>query len=316
MQELQTADSENNIYGRALNPHNTAWTAGGSSGGEGALVAFRGSILGVGTDIAGSVRIPSLCCGTYGFKPTPGRIPYGGMAPGPNPILPGLMPVAGPLATSLPDLELFMRLVAGQEPRRYDDGVLPIPWRGMAGRSRRALIIGVLAEDPEYPLHPPVRRALASAVHALKRASHTLVELPNNPSLEPSLGMRIAFHYFGLGGPLFRGDLIQEAGEPLVKSVENGTHYSPEPPIVQPDLEWREMLTELAKARGAYSEAWRRTWTEYGLDVVLAPGAQNTAVKHDTYGLPPYTVMWNLLDVSPLRPAVRTETRISLTDGH
>ena len=62
-QTLMTADSDNNIFGRALNPHNTLLNAGGSSGGEGALIAFRGSPLGVGTDVAGSVRIPALCCG-------------------------------------------------------------------------------------------------------------------------------------------------------------------------------------------------------------------------------------------------------------
>ena len=52
-QTLMTADSENHIYGRVLNPYNINLTAGGSSGGEGALGAFRGSPLGVGTDIAG-----------------------------------------------------------------------------------------------------------------------------------------------------------------------------------------------------------------------------------------------------------------------
>lgn len=46
-----------------LNPNNTHLTTCGLSGSEGALIAFRGSILGVGTDIAGSVRIPSPCCG-------------------------------------------------------------------------------------------------------------------------------------------------------------------------------------------------------------------------------------------------------------
>lgn len=66
-QTMMTGDSENNIFGRTLNPHNTLLTAGGSSGGEGALVSFRGSVLGVGTDIAGSIRIPALCCGIYGF---------------------------------------------------------------------------------------------------------------------------------------------------------------------------------------------------------------------------------------------------------
>jgi Asp-tRNA(Asn)/Glu-tRNA(Gln) amidotransferase A subunit family amidase len=43
--------------------------SGGSSGGEGALVAMRGSVLGIGTDIGGSIRIPAYCCGVYGFKP-------------------------------------------------------------------------------------------------------------------------------------------------------------------------------------------------------------------------------------------------------
>ncbi|GFP51852.1 acetamidase [Trichoderma asperellum] len=56
---MMTADSENNIFLRTLNPYNLCLTAGGSSGGEGSLVAQRGSILGIGTDIAGSVRIPA-----------------------------------------------------------------------------------------------------------------------------------------------------------------------------------------------------------------------------------------------------------------
>ncbi|KAK4498039.1 hypothetical protein PRZ48_010695 [Zasmidium cellare] len=61
-QTMMTADSDNNVFGRTLNPNNLSLTAGGSSGGEGALIALRGSILGVGTDIAGSIRIPSICC--------------------------------------------------------------------------------------------------------------------------------------------------------------------------------------------------------------------------------------------------------------
>lgn len=52
-QEFQWGETLNNVFGRTLNPHNTAFTCGGSSGGEGALIALRGSVLGVGTDIAG-----------------------------------------------------------------------------------------------------------------------------------------------------------------------------------------------------------------------------------------------------------------------
>lgn len=60
-QTLMALDSHNNVFGRTINPLNTAVTAGGSSGGEGALIAMRGSILGVGTDVGGSIRIPAMC---------------------------------------------------------------------------------------------------------------------------------------------------------------------------------------------------------------------------------------------------------------
>ncbi|OGM45410.1 general amidase-B [Aspergillus bombycis] len=69
-QVLMTPDPHNNVFGRVLSPHGRSLTAGGSSGGEEALVAMRGSTLGVGTDIAGSIRMPALCCGAFGFKPT------------------------------------------------------------------------------------------------------------------------------------------------------------------------------------------------------------------------------------------------------
>ena len=78
MLKCMTADSDNNVFGRMLNYNRLTLTAGGSSGGEGALVAMRGSILGVETDIAGSVRIPALCYGTYGFKTSTDRIPISG----------------------------------------------------------------------------------------------------------------------------------------------------------------------------------------------------------------------------------------------
>lgn len=52
------AESDNFVYGKTTNPFNRKLTPGGSSGGEGAIVAMRGSVVGVGTDLGGSVRIP------------------------------------------------------------------------------------------------------------------------------------------------------------------------------------------------------------------------------------------------------------------
>jgi amidase len=115
-QTLMALDSHNNVFGRTLNPLNIAITPGGSSGGEGALLGLRGSILGVGTDVGGSIRIPAMCNGTYGMKPSWERVPYagqeGGMLPGTTKV--GLPASAGPLAHSVRDIELFFRAVEGR----------------------------------------------------------------------------------------------------------------------------------------------------------------------------------------------------------
>jgi amidase len=60
-QTLMTGETFNNINGRTVNPRNKSWSCGGSSGGEGALVSFRGSIIGVGTDIGESNFLWARC---------------------------------------------------------------------------------------------------------------------------------------------------------------------------------------------------------------------------------------------------------------
>jgi amidase len=74
----QWGETYNKIFGRTTNPHCRILTAGGSSGGEGALIALKGSPLGVGSDIGGSIRIPSAYCGIYGMRPSYHRVPYAG----------------------------------------------------------------------------------------------------------------------------------------------------------------------------------------------------------------------------------------------
>ncbi|KAL2808273.1 amidase signature domain-containing protein [Aspergillus granulosus] len=296
-QTMMTADSENNIFGRTLNPNNTHLTAGGSSGGEGALVAFRGSILGVGTDIAGSIRIPALCCGVYGFKPTIDRIPWGGQVAGlAMEGLPGLRPAAGPLAHSLSDINLFMSTVLRAEPWKYDVTASPVPWQDLVDTTnpQHVLTIGLLPEDPHFPLHPPVRRALDSAIKALSKAGHRIVQLEPDTTRDLAYANRLAFQYF-VYGPNF--DHITSSGEPMVASVAKMSSPMFTGPFpVDMELPPFEKIDALHVARHRHADAWRRAWVENHLDVLLAPGAQNTAVPHDTYGWPPYTLIWNILD--------------------
>ncbi|KGO70041.1 Amidase, fungi [Penicillium expansum] len=294
----QTADSENNIFGRTLNPHKTTLTAGGSSGGEGALVAFRGSILGVGTDIAGSIRIPALCCGVYGFKPTTDRIPYGGQASGSVKGIPGLIPVAGPLAHSIADLKLLMSsVVADGQAWKYDSAAVGVPWQTTppSTNANGSLTIGVLAEDEHSPLHPPVKRALNRAVEALTRAGHRIVRLgADDEAHSVAYASRVAFQYF-IYGP--HKDHIAASGEPPVTSVAKAAGPMSSGPFpAQKGLAPFETIEALHLARQRVHDAWRQTWVDQKLDVILAPGAQSTAVDHDTYGWPSYTVLWNVLD--------------------
>lgn len=73
-QTMLAFECSNPLWGRTTNPYNDAYTCGGSSGGEAALLAMDGSAFGIGTDIGGSLRIPSTYCGVYSLKPGKGRM--------------------------------------------------------------------------------------------------------------------------------------------------------------------------------------------------------------------------------------------------
>jgi amidase len=158
-QLMLSNDTDNNVFGRTLNPHNTSLTTGGSSGGEVALIALRGSVLGVGTDFGGSIRGPCSATGVYGFKPSAGLIPYAGQQSPSAPSVPLIMPSAGPIATSLRACQFFVESVMKTEPWRRDISCLRIPWTGYSS-PRRQLRVGILMDDSAFTPTPPLRRAM------------------------------------------------------------------------------------------------------------------------------------------------------------
>jgi aspartyl-tRNA(Asn)/glutamyl-tRNA(Gln) amidotransferase subunit A len=93
------ATTDNEAYGRTVNPHDADRTSGGSSGGSGAAVGAALCVAALGTDTLGSVRIPAAYNGVYGIKPTNGAVPDAGLVP-----LSTKFDAIGPLARSLPDL--------------------------------------------------------------------------------------------------------------------------------------------------------------------------------------------------------------------
>lgn len=110
-------DSNNPVYGRTNNPYDLGRIPGGSSGGEGALLASAGSVVGIGSDIAGSIRIPANFCGIFGHKPTPFVVSTEGMYPtvkGEREKLLGL----GPMTRYACDLAPMLKALAGPKADR------------------------------------------------------------------------------------------------------------------------------------------------------------------------------------------------------
>ncbi|PIG88062.1 general amidase-B [Aspergillus arachidicola] len=289
-QTMMTADSENNVFGRVLNPHRRNLTAGGSSGGEGALIALRGSLLGIGTDIAGSIRIPALCCGTFGFKPSVGRVPYAGQASAARPGMTGIAPVAGPLCHSARDAELLLRVVMEAPVDDLDDNVLGFPWIEPAPLAAPTLTIGVLPEDPQVPLHPNMQRTLKTAVERLAAVGHRIVDLSGQIQCINEAS-DISFRFFRIDPDQTQVKHVSSSGEPFIKSLRYTYNLKGDDP--EPTL---RDLFDLNVERAKVAAIMRRLYVENKLDVIIGPGNQSCAGPHDTYGIPVYTVLANLVD--------------------
>ena len=148
--------ADNPVFGRTNHPLNAELTPGGSSGGEAVALATYMSPGGLGSDLAGSVRIPAHFCGLCGLKPTTGRVPGEGQFPpstGPY----SLGAVIGPLARRVADLRVLFRALTGDvsSSREHDLRGLRFVW---------------YADDGVVPVTDETAQAVAAAAAALTNA--------------------------------------------------------------------------------------------------------------------------------------------------
>src|SRR5262245_21049600 len=150
----------NPLFGRTSNPWDPDRTPGGSSGGAAAALAAGLTPLEVGSDLAGSIRLPAHFCGVYGLKTTEHRVPLTGFLrpPGDAPRPVRIMSCLGPMARDLGDLELALAIIAGPDGR--GGHVPPVP---VAGPPRPRLADLRLAVAPTLP-GPPVAGAVREQV--------------------------------------------------------------------------------------------------------------------------------------------------------
>uniref|UniRef100_A0A8C6ZY88 Fatty-acid amide hydrolase 1 n=1 Tax=Nothoprocta perdicaria TaxID=30464 RepID=A0A8C6ZY88_NOTPE len=170
-QSLISYDCNNVIFGQTLNPTLYTRTSGGSSGGEGALIGGGGSILGFGTDLGGSLRLPAAFCGICALKPTGNRLSKTGH---------GMVAAVGPMAKKVETLALAMRALLCEDMFNLDSTVPPLPFNEEVYSSTKPLRIGYYETDFFTMPSPSMRRAVREMKQLLEDAGHT-VGHGNNP---------------------------------------------------------------------------------------------------------------------------------------
>ena len=326
-QTMMALDSHNNVFGRTLNPANRQLTAGGSSGGEGALVGIRGSILGVGTDIGGSIRVPALCNGLYGVKPSHGRVPYagqqGGALPGSEKL--GIEATAGPIATSQRDCELLLRALCDGMPSKLDPEVLLQPWElqkslaSSTGNDAR-LRVGIARTDGHVTPLPPIQRLLGEVAQALKRGSSGIDVIEVDISTFGPQCLKTFNGVMSIDGANTWLDILEKTGEPLSPWLQSRLRRRSQKSLD----EVRSIQAQRTEVHTQFLSVWEESggyWDtpdsrakkgERMLDVIIVPGAPHPVAAIDRWNSTNYTSMFNLLDlpagIMPVRTFVENDT--------
>jgi aspartyl-tRNA(Asn)/glutamyl-tRNA(Gln) amidotransferase subunit A len=255
-----TAVSENPLTGATHNPWKRGRTAGGSSSGAAALAAAGCGPLHLGTDGAGSVRLPAHFCGVVGFKPTFGMVPY---LPVPNN---GGLSHIGPIARDPADAELMLEVMAGHHPADYT--TLPGGFRrDPAGPDLTGLRIAYSPDLGHARVDPEIAGMVEAAVRAFERlgaAVETVV-----PAWGP-LGPRLIRDLWG--PPLLPYSPADAAAEAAMDAGfvaclrESG------------GASWHDVQAAQAR-RHTYAGAVGR-WFGEGWDLLVTPAASVAAFPH------------------------------------
>ncbi|BEI88930.1 uncharacterized protein CcaverHIS019_0202920 [Cutaneotrichosporon cavernicola] len=321
-QTLLAFESSNPIFGAASNPYSSARTCGGSSGGEAALVTLRGTPLGWGSDIGGSLRIPAAYSGCVALKPALGRWPGAGQRPVVKGFE-GIKPVVGPMARNVDDLTFASKAMIDavmENIENHDyvqvENVVPLPWReAMLPKRMR---IGYWLEDGVVRASPAAQRAVREVVAALEKEGHELV-LWQPPNVAEVLKIFVALLSFD-GFKQLLSNIGSDPMEPAMFLVTLGprlpafarwlvnnlVHYFARDPLFASvfSASKRKTIEEYVHwvdQRDQYIKTFRRAaWQEEKFDFLICPPQAVPALEHGrTKDLSPLclaTVMFNIVD--------------------
>lgn len=311
---LLSFESYNDVFGVTTNPWNRDYTPGGSTGGEAALLAYGASRIGIGTDVAGSVRVPAHFAGIYTVKCSTGRFPRSGNAsamPGQE----GVLAVYSPMARTLPELEWFLKGVIDCKPWEYCHTVHPIPWRDVKLKKGK---VGVMYTDGVCRPSPACTRALQLAVDAVKKQGYEIVDM--SLSLEEGLqglnlaskllcadGGKVALQNFQLGENNDAGVRKLTIAARIPRWIKRiWTFFIRDPVWKTLVAAWGQVTMEehsaLVVGREAYRKQWFRKLNRANVEFLLTVPNATPALPHkglkNSISSCGYTFLFNLLDYS------------------
>lgn len=337
-QALLAYESHNPLFGRTANPWDTTRSSGGSSGGEAAIIAARGSFLGLGTDIAGSVRVPAAFTGLASLKPTTGRMPDAGRF-GPPFGQQAVPSQIGVLARTVPDVALGYATAHGDK----DPGKLPAllaDWRAV---DVGALRVAVYEDDGTFTPSSAACRAVRVAADILaQHGAHVTRWSPPDVgrALAIFVGILSADGARGLS-ERFRGETLSptlsgfyrlmRAPRVLLSLLERAGPLIGAPSLaraVLPHIGFRDThrFWQLVEAQADYSARFARALdTDPGgpFDLIVTPACGVSALPHGEGAnlgfIGAYSALYNLLGypagivpvsrVQPDEQGARPETR-------
>jgi amidase len=256
-------DTDNDLFGRTINPWNSARSAGGSSGGDAVSVAAGMSAIGLGNDFGGSLRVPAYAAGVCGLRPSRGRVPRAAVRGQPVALTLQQFSVNGPLARSVDDLELALGVLQGWD---ADDPVsVSAPRIGLDQVPRR---VGVVRDPLRWGVDAEVVAGIDRAAAALSRAGWEVTDL-EPPLLEEAAvlwrrlsctDMLTSLAPDVLGAPLGRSArrFLRDstaAARPFTTAEEYGRAWGRHAVVA---AEWRRLLVEVPVILGPVSTARMR----------------------------------------------------------
>ena len=262
--------SYNKVFGTTNNPHDVSRTPGGSSGGSAAALACGFTPLELGSDIGGSIRLPSHMSGVVGHKPSYGIVPAHGQIPGP----PGTLTladlaVAGPMARTIQDLKLGLDLMAG--PNRWEKPAwhleLPPPRRTTLKQYR----VAAWLDDPACRVEPEVGELLEGATQKLADAGVTV-----DHDARPEFTLeKVADTFFALLQAALAGGVPPDRLDEYAATVGD-----------MPAAHTRRLLAMRHRQWLSYNERrlqMRKRWEEFFTqwDAILLPVMPCPAMPHD-----------------------------------